>query len=79
MTADTPPQHGDLSKVPAALHYYVRGGHATKPKRLAHLTMKIIYGVYHPTVGPGCSVSYSPLTPYAKRIGVEAIENVWCP
>lgn len=76
MIAATPPTHAIGT---AAFMVVYRGGHATKPKALAHVALRIVDGDYRPAVGRGCVVTYSPLTPYAKSIGVEGITSVWCP
>lgn len=76
MIAATPPAMHDIGT--AVLKYNWRGGHA-KPKALQHVTVEMAVGDYEPVVGPGCTVTYSPLTAYARRIGVLRISNVWCP
>lgn len=78
MTADTPPTHSDLSKMPGVIRYWSRGGHAVPPKRWR---VEVRGGQFHgsePIANPACRVTFSRLTPYAIRIGVKSIRTIWC-
>lgn len=79
MTADAP-QHPTHGIGTAVLMVNYRGGHATKPKRLQHVTITTgsADGDAMPTGGKGCRVTYSTITPAGRRMGVQQIRTLWC-
>lgn len=76
MIADHQPPMPMFGLVPPVIFQVYRGGHATMPEGVS---VQMGYGPLPLFGGPDCTVSYSKLTPYAKKIGVLRITNVWCP
>lgn len=75
MIADTPPTHGIDT---AVIRYNWRGGHAVRPKRLAHLTITVGDSYVAPAVSAKCRVAYSQVTLAGRRLGVISMRTAWC-